>query len=848
MTQTKGQKSAHAGSSPAILYDASVSRDASEWYGTMSVTNLRNNDGSVVRIKQFLGVIFRSPAQVSATDFNGSTNPWAEITAEVANEQIDSSSFVVTAKLSIAKGFTFSSGDTFSWGINGNLTKDPEAWAQSFVFAVDRIPDTSGTVNVDCANAPESALSSYQQCLTLTQGQKASAVSVPLGKTTSFGIDFGTYIITADDLAISDHTVVAAAQVSPSTITVTGGEATDIKVTYGTANNYSAIGVTIGGISGLESEQFHVTVVDDSGTPLADFSSPGSKTTSLRRLPASGTVDINVDQLAVNNVQYSFDTQTLDLSAKLFQVSLTEDSIKTNPVDTTGFVQLPIVVSTNLSIGSTISVRLTSSAQTYMQIVEAKAGTTPFSVPIVPDTYSVTTSNFLENGTVYFVKADPSLAVAADGSTTLQLTLNQGASLNVRGFPKFLSFGGYADLTPSNQKDFVAARASSLFKYAGIDGAGDSNTWLASDSSTTQTIACARAVEAQLGDGNPVLPVMVSYTCNLSGGDATTKLQDTDGLAHSFGNYILSLNIANANIDNNHPVPAGYVVNPDFIGTCQQSSLSPDYSMPVVDPLQKALDFRKVDATIPSSITDTLRGYVQAVNWLTTTVAPAVTFGWQVNIWGVGASEWVYAGEDEPVTMGQKTADYCNSLGVFDGHSPPDFLAVDRYEADDFTARSYYNGYCYGPHDWSRFFDFCSALGEKLARPIMPWQIPSSRAPLTTDLVNDDFDSQHWGTGGSYLLGDQGIGSDYDNVNSKVLSLSFGRGFATMGSRGKDTFTCGGPFDWTNPAYKDFLLRGIFTVLLGGGITTGISSTIGNSDSWVRDKLNQYMEDPIPIK
>lgn len=38
-----------------------------------------------------------------------------------------------------------------------------------------------------------------------------------------------------------------------------------------------------------------------------------------------------------------------------------------------------------------------------------------------------------------------------------------------------------------------------------------------------------------------------------------------------------------------------------------------------------------------------------AVNWLIRTVVPAVTFGWQVNLWGVGASEWIYASGDEPV-------------------------------------------------------------------------------------------------------------------------------------------------------------------------------------------------------
>ena len=40
----------------------------------------------------------------------------------------------------------------------------------------------------------------------------------------------------------------------------------------------------------------------------------------------------------------------------------------------------------------------------------------------------------------------------------------------------------------------------------------------------------------------------------------------------------------------------------------------------------------------------------------------------------------------------------------------PHFLAIDRYEADDFTQRAYVNGYCYGPREWERYFDFCKAV------------------------------------------------------------------------------------------------------------------------------------------
>jgi hypothetical protein len=96
------------------------------------------------------------------------------------------------------------------------------------------------------------------------------------------------------------------------------------------------------------------------------------------------------------------------------------------------------------------------------------------------------------------------------------------------------------------------------------------------------------------------------------------------------------------------------------------------------------------------------------------------------------------------------------------------------------------------------------------------------------------------------LLGDPAIGSDYHHVHSNILALQFPTAFQSdMGQTAEDMFIRSEPFDISNPSYGDFPLRGIFAVLLGGGATTGIISTVGNPEPWVRDKLNAYMAAPI---
>ena len=157
-----------------------------------------------------------------------------------------------------------------------------------------------------------------------------------------------------------------------------------------------------------------------------------------------------------------------------------------------------------------IDLRLIGSHMNYLQTVTVKSQQTAFSALVQSGHYTVETSDFLSAGIVYAVNAPAQLAVSGGGKVELDVSVDASANLRVRGFPAYLCFGGCADLQPSNLADFAAARATSLFDYAGTDGAGDSNVYLADDVQTRTTITLARNVEAQLDSIQPVLPVMVT--------------------------------------------------------------------------------------------------------------------------------------------------------------------------------------------------------------------------------------------------------------------------------------------------------------------------------------------------
>ena len=811
----------------------------SEWFGSLAVSNIQL-DGKPLTVKNWLVVSFNVPKH-NFTSVAASENFGPSPTSYINTKEIDSR-IHVTVYFRFSSSWKFKPENTLTFNVDGDM-RNPQVVEKSIKFANDQ----SGTVNIQFVDAPRELVGTGQ-VLTFTDGALVIQTTLAAGSSSSFPIVPSTFTVTAAELTNGDQTLVATPQVSPSTISVENGKATPLKVIYRDVKHYSAIDVTIGNVSPLQSENFYGKVVS-SGTILRDFTSPANNTITLYRLPPSGILDIGIGKITLNNVPYSFFTQSVDTSVKPHQTVAFEKAIQGQPITPPGSVKLPIELKTELVLEAKFTVRITLLPENYnyTQQVKAVTGTTYFSVPVAPGVYTVQVSGFVHYFTVYVPEAPSTLTVEKDGTTKLTLEFTIGPNLKVPGFPDFLSFGGWTTADINERTDFKSARASSIFKYAGVGGNGDPTLYLKEDLATINTIKLADRIGKDLKQ--PVLPVMISYTCDLSGGDMS-NLSDSSRLAHSFGNLIVSLTDANTTIkglDKPSVVAVGYVVNPDFIGACEQSKVAPDFKMEVHKSLTAALKERRIPLEVPTSIKDTLSGYVLAVNWLLRTIPEflkfkfIVTFGWQVNMWGGESALWIYS-EKDPASVAQSTIDYIRTLAVYNNTHPPDFLAVDRYERDDFTSSA--GPFRFGPHEWPRYFDFCRAFSISMKVPVMPWQIPSSYTPLIKESITTNFDAEHFGTGGSYILGDEGLGSDYHNANPVILAMPFNQP-AIPYKTVKDLYARQ-PFNWAKPGYNNFPLLGIFAVLLGGRSTTGIVSNIGNPNPFTRNRLLAYMDHPIP--
>lgn len=865
-----------------ITCQAKIAAGAGQYYASLHLTDIKQDNGNPVKVENYLEVSFLSPVPVKKDDiqftkwdptFNIVINPHTEISKK--EYQID---FVISADNKQA--FTIEKDNNIVIGLNSpsgapDLSKDLSHYTGSIAITADTHPDVDGSVDITCSPAPDSKLDGQSVDLDFTIGSTKKLVSVIPGKSLNRKLLAGEYSITAHDFISNDLNIVVPVMVDQNKIKVDIHQTRKVSITFGKPKRYSSVEFSINEIPELATENFLVTLKVNRDYQHS-FATCQNKVTTIYELPDTGKLDISIAPINLNNKEYDFTIDPLTLKNNKNKIKIGKSNVHSKDAgnDAQGNVTVTIKSDSDIN-GKLTELRLIAENNNYSNLIEVKNNNKQdFPVKVKPGKYKVIANNFIESKTVYVVDAPTEFEVKS-GENLLNVRVTASANLAVRGFEQDkLTFGGCTTLESDNFDFFVKAKTYSIFKYAGSGGDGDPDKILDKDYATQNTIALARRLETEFknvekGSGHRVLPVMISYTVQLSGGD-DAALKDAGKLKNSFANFILTLHTLMQHKDADHLVLGGIIVNPDMLGNCQQHNLHADYPVPVKGPLQAALTAREaliktipgVSAVpvVPPEITEDLKGYIQSVNWLISTLAPDVTFGWQINLWGTGSSNWIYGVQQKDGTavltakeVAKKTANFISELGVYSGKHIPDFLAIDRYEADDLTSRSYVNSYCYGPYHWAVYFDFCAAVSAELKLPVMPWQIPASRTPLTTDNVNANFDDQHWGTAANYIFGDPELGSQVENIHQRVRDFSFSQHGASyiaenVGGTPGEVYLHGGGFDVSQPAYRDFPLRGIFHIELGGGSTVGMVPPTGGRGadlSWSNQKLAEYFEHPV---
>lgn len=421
------------------------------------------------------------------------------------------------------------------------------------------------------------------------------------------------------------------------------------------------------------------------------------------------------------------------------------------------------------------------------------------------------------------------------------------ASGNIPGWPNYLAMGTVTNNATSVGNALVKTPVDAIFKYAGNDGAGDQGQ-ITDLTTEKNTVAQARYIESNSADHHKVMPVLVVYTIDLSGGMVTDDVTNDTYLLDHYINLINYCAYLESQKDDLHPHPATLIINPDFLGMMQQNSswspLQADTLINVNQQLKTALNQAGVKIQ-PPNFQNNLLGYIQSINWIIRAISPDVPFGWQENIWATGSASWIFTATNEQVISQQAnpTLNYVNSLGVYQGSYKPDFFVFDRYERDDFYLNN--TQWFYNRNDWKNYLTYVNNISQGLNTPALLWQIPGGHMLTKND--NSTLTLDHVATAPDFFFGDVNIGQNFQaTLLSSVLNFQVlaPQNETAMVHLSQDTDQ-----NWTQSELQTAVNDNIVAILWGGGSTTGVApiGTNGDDGGWLANKVENYYKNPVPL-
>ena len=562
--------------------------------------------------------------------------------------------------------------------------------------------------------------------------------------------------------------------------------------------------------------------------------------------------DLSYTPTLFNNVSYlplSAQNVLVDKQAPTVVTPLLESSA----VDSSGFTPVTAAITGLPQQVTSVPIRLKSVSGDELYAFNLPLGSSELSEKVKPGQYYVEADTITVDGQRYVLDVQSSVTIAVGTTPTLALPFKTGIKLAVKGFPDFVANGTVTNDSEGVTNQIGATRVDAIFKYAGFSGSGDPGVILTkAELSLHRTMANAKS--AQAISGKHVLPVMVVYTANASGGAVFGDLTDDTLLYKHYATFMTQAVAAQEYAKGDGHSPMSFVLNPDFLGELQKNpnhvdSLNQQGAVNVNARLAVALEYMKntYGYTLAGSVPtfeDNLRGYIQSLNYVMKAMAPDVSFGWQINLWAVGSANWVHSTEDQSADVGSQVGDFVNSLGVYSGQYQPDYIVFDKYERDGFGSEAIAN-YAYNATSWQRYLNYTKVISDAVQSPAMIWQIPGGHMPTQAEGTSM-IASNHQASGGSFFMGDSRIGSDVDSIYTNLLDKTLSAGIYNGASNVRQLLEKDNGYDWSAMRMQNLPKYNVFALLWGGGSTTAVVSigSNGSDNGWLNNKVTEYAADP----
>jgi hypothetical protein len=372
---------------------------------------------------------------------------------------------------------------------------------------------------------------------------------------------------------------------------------------------------------------------------------------------------------------------------------------------------------------------------------------------------------------------------------------------------------------------------------------------------------------------NGLVPVFVVYAMN-GGADSASAVFDDLQSATFVREYFAALAAGSeraAAAAGDRLV--GYVIEPDMLGYLQQQYAATYGGDPTKIPAatHAAYDAGALVHGVDPDFPDNLTGLVQAVNHtLRKHGGASAFFGWELNLWGVpGGGKGVchatetlgqVAGRAKIVETATTLADFADRAGI--RAEGAELVALDKYGLDGAGAAGAdpanpADSYWFWNADlWSNYLVFAHQLHERLALPLVLWQIPVGHVNTTTLASPSAYNAS-----GAFPALDNTL----QHYEDSASSWWFGDSFTTSGARlayfGKNdsadptTSVSGTRVTWG--AHVDAAAAaGVVAVLFGAGVgaaTRGVPQPSGatldqptDGYYWIT-RVQDYYAHPTPL-
>jgi hypothetical protein len=305
------------------------------------------------------------------------------------------------------------------------------------------------------------------------------------------------------------------------------------------------------------------------------------------------------------------------------------------------------------------------------------------------------------------------------------------------------------------------------------------------------------------------------------------------------------------------------ILEPDFLGYLAQNNNDPNVMMAKANAAHSSGVLGASDPVFP----DTVRGLVETINYIISTKAPYVQFGWQLNLWASPPG-----GYTTPIS-GKGVIHLTDTLGLNSGRQAiyneasaltqyyinagiathgADFLSIDKYGLDagalGSVADPANSTWFWNNDHWLNYVEFVRAMHTVSGKPVVLWQIPvghinNSQFPnpynnaLFPTLANTN--TKYEDSAPSFFLGDTfipGAGSRYAFFSANL-------------SNDPLLSTSGGTVTWGEHVLNA-ANAGVNSILFGAGVgdsTDGVGSP-PTDDYWWITKIQKYYLNPVPVQ